>query len=94
MTIHELQIVTEPGVGLVTGEEQDVSPQGILRWSRDGGRHWSAGEDIPLGPIGDTENRARVIQLGQGDNWVFELAISARVKRVIKDAIAEVERDI
>lgn len=94
ITIHELQVVTEPGVGLVTGEAQDVSPQGILRWSRDGGRRWSAGEDIPLGPIGDTENRARVIQLGQGDNWVFELAISARVKRVIKDAIAEVERDI
>jgi hypothetical protein len=93
LTIHELQIVTEPGVGLVTGEAQDVDPQGILRWSKDGGRHWSAGVDVSLGSIGETENRARVIQLGQGENWVFELTISARVKRVVKDAIAEVTRD-
>jgi hypothetical protein len=93
LTIHELQIVTEPGVGLVTGEAQDVNPQGILRWSRDGGRRWSAGVDVSLGSIGETENRARVIQLGQGENWVFELTISARVKRVVKDAVAEVTRD-
>jgi hypothetical protein len=93
ITIDELQIVTEPGVGLVTGEAQDVDPQAILRWSKDGGRNWSAGVDVPLGKIGETNNRARVLQLGQGDNWVFEITISARVKRVIKDALVEAEQD-
>ena len=93
ITVNEVQIVTEPGVGLITGAAEDVDPQAIFRWSRDGGRNWSAGEDIPLGKIGETENRARIWQLGQGVNWVFEITISARVKRVIKDAVAEIEQD-
>lgn len=93
ITVDEVFLVMEPGVGLITGEAQDVDPQGILRWSKDGGFNWSKGVDVPLGKIGETENEARVLQLGQGKNWVFELTISARVKRVVKDAILEIEQD-
>jgi hypothetical protein len=90
-TINALQVICEPGVGLVTGEPQDMDPHMRFRFSRDGGLTWIAGDDIPMGKIGETLNRARVTQLGQGRNWVFEITISARVKKVILGAIAEVE---
>jgi len=93
ITVDSVQVVTEPGVGLATGEDQDVDPQAMFRWSRDGGRNWSAISNMSLGKIGETENRARAIQLGQGRNWVFEISISARVKRVITGALMEAEEN-
>jgi len=93
ITVDEVQVVTEPGVGLITGDAEDVDPKGMLSWSKDGGRTWSAEVDIPLGKIGETENVASVTQLGQGRNWAFRLRISAAVKRTILGAVAEVEQD-
>lgn len=90
ITVNKVQVVSEPGVGLITGESQDVNPYATFRWSRDGGRTWPMSEDIPMGKIGDTENEMQVFQLGQGRNWVFEVSITARVKRVILGATAEV----
>ena len=93
ITVNSIELISEPGVGLESGEDEDVNPQAILKWSRDGGRTWSAEVDLPLGAIGETENRARTTQLGQGRNWVFEVSISAKVKRVITGAIAEIVVD-
>lgn len=93
LTVDEIQIVTEPGVGLITGDAEDIDPQGLFSWSRDGGRNWSAEVDVPLGKIGETENSATVTQLGQGRNWAFRLRISAAVPRIILGAFAEVEKD-
>lgn len=93
ITVNSVQVVTEPGVGLAAGESQDVNPQAMFSWSRDGGRNWSAKAEMPLGKIGETENRAIVRQLGQGRNWTFEISISARVKRVILGAMMEAEQD-
>jgi hypothetical protein len=93
ITVDEVQIFTEPGVGAESGDAEDIEPVMMLSWSKDGGRTWSAEVGIPMGAIGETENRSRYTQLGQGRNWVFRTRISAAVKRVILGAYAEVEVD-
>lgn len=93
ITINNLKIITNPGVGLITGDDSDVDPQMVCRWSKDAGRTWSAGVDVSLGKIGDTENSPEITQLGQGKNWVFEITTSARVKRLVMGAVAEIVID-
>lgn len=93
ITVDEVTIVHEPGVGLITGADEDIDPQALLSWSRDGGRTWSAEVDMPLGKIGEYDNMAKATQLGQGTNWVFKYKISAAVKRIVLGAIAEAEED-
>lgn len=93
ITIDCLHILTEPGVGRASGDVQDIDPYMLVSWSKDGGYTWSYEVDVPLGKIGEYKNRATVRQLGQGDNWVIKIRISADVKRVILGAIAEVTVD-
>jgi hypothetical protein len=93
ITCHSIKLITEPGVGLESGDDEDVNPNAILRWSKDGGRTWSSGVNVPLGATGEVENESEVTQLGQGKNWVFEWIISARVKRILLGAIAQVTVD-
>jgi len=95
ITIDEVELVIEPGVGLITGNNEDVDPQAQFSWSKDGGRTWSAELNVSLGmgEIGEYENVAKVWQLGQGTNWVFKCVISAAVKRVILGATMEAEED-
>jgi hypothetical protein len=95
ITVDSVQVLTEPGVGLVTGDPEDVNPMMLFSWSRDGGRTWSAEADSPLslGTIGETTETPTIYQLGQGVNWVFRAKISAKVKRVILGAFAEFEQD-
>jgi len=95
LTVDEVHILTEPGVGLITGADEDINPQLLFSWSRDGGRNWSSEVDVPLplGAIGETDNHCTITQLGQGVNWVFKAKISAAVKRVILDAYMETEED-
>jgi len=92
-TVNELQVLTEPGVGLITGDDEDIDPQGMISWSKDGGYTWSPEVMVPMGKIGEIDNRTRVTQLGQGRNWVFSFKVSAAVKRVILGAYAEIEED-
>lgn len=93
ITVSRLQVVTDPGVGVSTGDDQDMDPKMSFRFSRDAGRTWITGDYMSMGKIGETENRAQVWQLGQGRNWVFEISVSARVKRIILGATAEVTID-
>lgn len=95
ITVNRVQVITEPGVGLITGADEDVNPVILFSWSRNGGRTWSVEEDVPLsvGAIGEVENRSIIRQLGQGVNWVFRVKISAAVKRVILGAVADVTED-
>jgi hypothetical protein len=96
ITIDEVQVVSEPGVGLIVGGvggSEDIDPQAIFSWSRDGGLTWSTEVDMSLGKIGEYESVSKAYQLGQGKNWVFRYKISAAVKRVILGAVAEVEED-
>lgn len=93
ITINEFQLVIEPGVGVSTGNSQDIDPHAMIRWSKDAGRNWSQYVDVSMGKIGETRTECKVQQLGQGMNWVFEYRVSAAVKRVILGAVAEVEYD-
>ena len=93
ITADSVQVITEPAVGLTTGDAEDINPQAMFSWSKDGGRNFSAEVDVPLGKIGEYENRANIHQLGQGRNWVFRIRISAAVKRVILGAVMEAEKD-
>ena len=93
ITIDEVQIVNEPGVGVVGGDSEDEDPKAMFSWSRDGGHTWSPEMDMPLGKAGMYGNRSVVTQLGQGVNWVFKYRVSAAVKRSILGAVAEVTED-
>lgn len=93
ITIDEVEVLCEKGVGLISGDDQDTDPQMMFSWSKDGGRTWSVEIDMPMGKIGEHDKRALVQQLGQGINWTFRLRISAAVKTVILGAYAEAEND-
>jgi hypothetical protein len=91
ITVKELQILMEPGVGLTSGQGED--PYIMLSWSVDGG--FTFGNEIPvkIGKKGKYANRAITPPLGQGRNWVFKARISDPVKRVILGAFADIEVD-
>ena len=93
MTVNEVQLVTEPGVGIHTGSSEDTNPKAMFSWSKDGGRNFSQEISVPLGKIGEYENRTKIMQLGQGRNWVFRVKISAAVRKVILGAIMDIEQD-
>jgi len=91
ITVNELQVLFTPGVGLQSGQGSD--PVVIISWSRDGGKTFSNEHDISIGKVGEYENRARVLQLGQGRNWVFRTKITDAVNRDIFGAYAIIEVD-
>lgn len=92
ITIHELQILLEPGTGLVSGQGSD--PQILLSWSIDGGFTFGNAINVPIGQIGEYANRAITGPLGQGRNWVFRMSISDPVKATIIGAFADAIQDI
>lgn len=59
---HDLQLVGQMGVGLVTGQGSD--PQVMLRWSDDGGHTWSNEHWASLGLMGEYGIRAMWRRLG------------------------------
>lgn len=91
ISIYELEIEFEGGVGLTTGQGSD--PQAMLRISKDGGHTW--GNEIwkPIGKKGEYGNRARWFKAGKARQWIFEIKITDPVKVVILGAyIAYKER--
>lgn len=91
ITVNELQVLYTPGVGLVSGQGSD--PLSIISWSKDGGKTWSNERQVSIGKMGEYENRARVLQLGQGRNWIVRAKITDPVNRDILGAVAMAEVD-
>jgi hypothetical protein len=93
ITIKELQILCEPGVGITTGDDSDEDPHFMLSWSTDGG--FDFGNEIPIkiGEKGEYANRAITPPLGQGRNWVLNLVDSSKTKKVIVGAFADIQVD-
>lgn len=88
--LSKLEVDMETGVGLNTGQGSD--PQVMLRYSRDGGRTWSAQQPPrSLGKIGEYLKRLRWLALGQARSWTFELTISDPIRRVFIAAHADAE---
>ena len=84
VTVNRLFIDFESGVGLATG--QGSNPQVMLRISRDGGHTWGNELRASMGKIGEYATRAEFRRLGTARDFVFEIAISDPVKRVIVGA--------
>lgn len=87
-----LQII--PGVGLATGEDQDITPEIMVQWSDNGGHTWSSEERIPLGALGDYDKRGVPLSR-QGTTTVhgrtYRFSISAAVARAFIGASVEAE---
>jgi hypothetical protein len=81
-----LQIEFRPGVGLASGAAEDVDPHVIVRLSDDGGQTFTFEEQVPIGLIGETRNRAKLNRLGVTRDGVYEAQFSAATKRDIVGA--------
>jgi hypothetical protein len=88
LTIPQLQVDIEAGVGLTTG--QGVNPQLMLEVSKDGGQTFTAVSWSSMGPIGQYAQRVIWRRLGRARDWVLKLRITDPVKRVITGCSAEI----
>lgn len=83
MAADELYVNLVPGVGLLTGDDEDVTPEAMLRVSDDDGVSWSDQMLAPIGKRGDTHAETSFTGLGASgeDGFRFELSVSAAVAR-------------
>lgn len=88
VTIDELFVDMETGVGLATGQGSD--PQVMLSVSRNNGRTFGSEMWASLGAIGEYGKRVVWRRLGQSSDWVFKLRVSDPVKVVITYAAIRV----
>lgn len=86
LTIGNLQVVCEHGVGLTVGQGSD--PKMMLRTSKDGGNNWTPEMTRPIGKTGAFKGRTRWNRpCGAARDIVFEVSISDPIKRVIVKAV-------
>ena len=90
VTIDELYVDMEVGVGLATGQGSD--PQVSLRVSKNNGRTWTAPMWKKLGAIGHYLTRVVWRRLGVGRDWLFKLRVTDPVKIVF--TYTEVEAQV
>lgn len=92
MTIDELYVDCEVGVGLASG--QGSAPKIMLQISKDNGKTWGAEMWKSLGAMGEYRTRVVWRRLGEAYDWLFKLRVSDPVKVVFTytDADAEVEK--
>jgi hypothetical protein len=88
LSIAQLWIEMEAGVGLVTGQGSD--PQVMLQISRDGGHSWGAELVAAIGKLGMYRMRALWNRLGRSRDWLFKFRITDPVKTVFVAAWARV----
>lgn len=88
--VTRLELDMEVGVGLTSG--QGSNPQGMLQWTKDGGKTYSTLQPWrSIGRIGEYLRRMRWIGLGQAYQWGFRFTITDPVKRVLIAAHADIE---
>jgi len=81
---HFLQIEFSPGVGLSSGNVQDVDPYIMLSWIDEEGQ--SNQHQVPIGKIGQARNRAIKRRLGKARARAYDVSISAAVNRDVVGA--------
>ena len=89
ISIRELQVEFESGVGLVSGQGSD--PQAMLQISRDGGRTWGSERWASIGKIGEYTARVRWLRIGTGRDFVFKIRVTDPVKVAIANAYIDFE---
>ena len=82
---QKFELDMETGVG----NADDPDPQVWLRWSDDGGHHWSSTVTMGMGKIGENARRMNRNRLGMGRDRVFEVSTTAKTKVVLQGAYIE-----
>jgi hypothetical protein len=88
LTIPQIQVDIESGVGLTMG--QGSNPQIMLEVSKDGGQTFTAVAWASMGAIGAYTQRVIWRRLGRARDWVLKLRVTDPVKRIITGASAEI----
>lgn len=78
-----LQIEFKPGVGLASGAAADVDPHVIFRFYEGADVTPAMEEQIPIGQIGETRNRAIIRRLGVSRDRQYEIQFNAATRRDI-----------
>lgn len=62
-----------------------------VRYSKDGGRNWSNWKERSLGQLGHYQQRVKLMRLGRGRQWVFEIEVSSPRKSDLLGAVVTME---
>lgn len=81
MTMAQLWLEFEPGVGLQSGQGSD--PQVMMSISRDGGSTFGNERWVSIGRVGKYRARAIWNRMGRAFDWVFKFRVTDPVKVVI-----------
>src|SRR5262245_8960346 len=89
-----LMLDMEMGIGDGTSDDTTGMPDLMMRYSDDGGNHWSIERQVELGEIGEYTKRVKFNRLGlsKSQGRIFEIAVSAGVRRAVINASAMIEK--
>lgn len=89
VTIHELVLDCQVGVGLTTGQGSD--PMVMLKYSHDGTETWSGELWEQLGKIGERNIEVYWTKLGAERDWIFEVKVTDPVEFNLIGAYGDIE---
>jgi hypothetical protein len=72
-------VALEVDTGL-PGDMADADASIDVRYSKDGGRNWSAWRKLPMGTTGDFLKRLELRRLGMGRQWMFDIRVTDPVR--------------
>lgn len=94
LTLDALYIDVERGVGTGQGEAQNIDPEIMLEWSKDGGATWNGPRMLDIGKQGKRLTRVTTRRLGQALlGFTLRISCSAKVARALYGVYAEIEKD-
>lgn len=95
ITVHGVHVDVERGVGTGNGDEEDVDPEIMVEWSKDGGATWNGPRLVKIGAQGQRKTRVSTWRFGQAceHGFTFRISCSAKVSRALYGVYAEVEKD-
>jgi hypothetical protein len=79
VAFDKLGLLIETGVGVASGNDEDMTPQVMLRASDDFGRTWGPERQASAGVQGDYQRRVEWWGLGAARGRVYEVSVSAGV---------------
>ena len=91
MTINRFGMRVDAGVANATGQGSD--PQLMFKYSVDGGQTYSNELLMETGATGEYDTDVGINRLGQGRDWVFEVATSEPTDHAWHDASLDAEAD-
>lgn len=93
--INAIYIDAASGVGLNSAEPQNLDPEMLVDWSKDGGKTFSPARRIPMGRLGKEARRLPPIRrLGRfgSKGLTLRIRIAADVEKLVLSATADVEQ--